>query len=581
MEIKIKIIEFSSDIFSKPAQLKDIEISPLFSNTEFKINIYDAISKNEIYDIKANSPTIKIGLYKGKSLLGTGEFSINKKIQKIKLTSEGKNKSIFYENINDTIPNNPKPIENDYFLTLECTVNNSPNTKHYSKATDSSVKKKRKKNGSVDVLKTNKNNDNDHSESVKDKKIINDTPTSSKTRQVYEKEPYSQKKYNNNNLNLNNLNANNKLAKINTNTNKNKDYPNNRLQFSNIAKTTYGNNLNNTNLEKRDSVDAIENESYYNNVHSSSNSSTSNVILQQKRPNKYMEDKIVNPSFDNDLNNDNIILNPKEYGNSDNELKNFLQKLEKFDTNQFNLLLSDFNLIYNNLYNLNENDNYFYEYQYFMEKLCDILSSYKSLFNKISKQNISIKKFIKNFSEKIRSISKKGLIIKIQTQKKEMQEIFREKISNNYFQNEISNINHKFSLVNTLSNDVIKDCDSHQKNINNNYLKEIFANVINTNKNSLFYIKQNQDLLSKIKILNVNFDFILGDAEEDEETDGPDNRVDIESLKSKINKLKQKYLDENGIKSNPYDDKTGGKAKNKKNKTKSKGANKSYTKNDY
>ena len=162
-----------------------------------------------------------------------------------------------------------------------------------------------------------------------------------------------------------------------------------------------------------------------------------------------------------------------------------------------------------------------------------------------------------------------------------MQEIFREKISNNYFQNEISNINHKFSLVNTLSNDVIKDCDSHQKNINNNYLKEIFANVINTNKNSLFYIKQNQDLLSKIKILNVNFDFILGDAEEDEETDGPDNRVDIESLKSKINKLKQKYLDENGIKSNPYDDKTGGKAKNKKNKTKSKGANKSYTKNDY
>ena len=579
MEIKIKIIEFSSDIFSKPAQLKDIEISPLFSNTEFKINIYDAISKNEIYDIKANSPTIKIGLYKGKSLLGTGEFSINKKIQKIKLTSEGKNKSIFYENINDTIPNNPKSIENDYFLTLECNINNSSNTKHNAKVVDTSIKKKRKKNGSVDTLKTTKNNDNDHSESVKNKKI-NDTPTSSKVKQIYEKENFSQKKYSNN-LNLNNFNANNKLAKLITNTNHNRDYPNNKLSLQNAAKTTYGNNLNNNILEKRDSVDAIENESYYNNIHSSSNSSNSNVIFQQKRLPKYMEDKIVNQSFDNDLNNDNIILNSKEYGNLDNELKNFLQKLEKFDTNQFNLLLSDFNLIYNNLYNLNENDNYFYEYQYFMEKVCDILSTYKFLFNKISIQNYLIKKFIKLFSEKIRSISKKQLIIKIQTQKKEMQEIFREKISNNYFQNEISNINHKFSLVNTLSSDVIKECDSQQKNTNNNYLKQIFSNVINTNKNIIFYIKQDQDLLSKIKLLNVNFDFLIGDAEEDEETEGPDNRVDIESLKSKINKLKQKYLDENGIKSNPYDDKKGGKAKNKKIKNKSKGVNRSYTNNDY
>ena len=578
MEIKIKIIEFSSDIFSKPAQLKDIEISPLFSNTEFKINIYDAISKNEIYDIKANSSTIKIGLYKGKSLLGTGEFSVNKKIQKIKLTSEGKNKSIFYENINDTIPNNSKSIENDYFLTLECTVNNSPSVKHNSKMADTSIKKKRKKNGSVDTLKSNKNNDIDHSESVKDKKI-NDTPTSSKIKQVYEKEPFSQKKYTNN-LNLNNLNGNNRLTKINTNTN-NRDYPNNKLTLSNLAKTSYGNNLNNNNIEKRDSVDAIENESYYNNVHSSSNSSNSNVIFQQKRPNKYMEDKIVNQSFDNEVNNDNIILNPKEYGNSDNELKNLLQKLEKFDTNQFNLLLSDFNLIYNNLYNLNENDNYFYEYQYFMEKLCEILSSYKSLFNKISIQNHLIKQFIKNFSERIRFIAKKGLIIKIQTQKKEMQEIFREKISNNYLQNEISNINHKFSLVNTLSNDVIKECDTHQKNMNSNFLKQIFANVINTNKNSLFYIKQSQDLLSKIKFLNVNFDYLLGEAEEDEETEGPDNRVDIESLKSKINKLKQKYLDENGIKSNPYDDKKGGKSKNRKNKNRSKGVNRTYTNNEY
>ena len=92
MEIKVKIIEFSSDVFSKSTQLKDIMISPLFSNTDFSINIFEAISKNKEYRISAPSPIIKIGLYNGKSLLGVGEININKREQKIKISSEDKNK---------------------------------------------------------------------------------------------------------------------------------------------------------------------------------------------------------------------------------------------------------------------------------------------------------------------------------------------------------------------------------------------------------------------------------------------------------------------------------------------------------
>ena len=88
MKVKLKVIEFSSDIFSKSSQLKDIHLSPLFSNTTFNINIFDAISKNSEYEIKANTPIIKIGLYQGKSLLGIGEIDINKKSQNIKIASE-------------------------------------------------------------------------------------------------------------------------------------------------------------------------------------------------------------------------------------------------------------------------------------------------------------------------------------------------------------------------------------------------------------------------------------------------------------------------------------------------------------
>ena len=199
-----------------------------------------------------------------------------------------------------------------------------------------------------------------------------------------------------------------------------------------------------------------------------------------------------------------------------------------------------------------------------MEKLCDILNTYKSVYNKLNLQNFLIKNFIKNFSEKIRFISKKQLIIKIQIQKKEMQEILKEKISNNYYQNEISNINHKYSIVNTISNGVLNECDINLKNKNNNYFKQIFMNVINSNINNLVFLKPNQDLVNKLKLLNINIDIQRGETGDNEESEGPDNKVDIEILKNKINKLKQKYLDENGIKSNPYDDKKSKGNKNKK-----------------
>jgi hypothetical protein len=116
MKVKLKIIEFSSDIFSKSSQLKDIQISPLFSNINFSINIFDAISKNDEYEIKTNTPIIKIGLYQGKSLLGIGEIDINKKSQKIKIASENKNQnSLFISNSSFN-----KPQDNDYYIILEC-----------------------------------------------------------------------------------------------------------------------------------------------------------------------------------------------------------------------------------------------------------------------------------------------------------------------------------------------------------------------------------------------------------------------------------------------------------------------------
>ena len=150
MKVKLKIIEFSSDIFSKSSQLKDIQISPLFSNINFSINIFDAISKNDEYEIKTNTPIIKIGLYQGKSLLGIGEIDINKKSQKIKIASENKNQnSLFISNSSFN-----KPQDNDYYIILECVSVN------IIKDNIKENKHKKKKNSSVDNKINNKNKGN-------------------------------------------------------------------------------------------------------------------------------------------------------------------------------------------------------------------------------------------------------------------------------------------------------------------------------------------------------------------------------------------------------------------------------------
>ena len=169
MKAKIKIIEFSSDIFSKSSQLKDIQISPLFSNISFSINIFDAISKNEEYEIKVNNPIIKVGLYQGKSLLGIGEIDINKKSQKIKIASkQNKNRNSLFLNNSNYIK------DNDYYIILEC--NNS--NKEYDKIKPSNLKDnkhKNRKNASVDsrILSSSNNKNHNHNKKKPNKKVNN------------------------------------------------------------------------------------------------------------------------------------------------------------------------------------------------------------------------------------------------------------------------------------------------------------------------------------------------------------------------------------------------------------------------
>ena len=541
MKVKIKIIEFSSDIFSKSSQLKDIQISPLFSNISFSINIFDAISKNEEYEIKANTPNIKIGLYQGKSLLGIGEIDINKKSQKIKIASQqNKNQnSLFLNNSNYN-------KDNDYYIILECINSN----KDYEKLKPSNLKDnkhKKRKNASVDsriYSSSNKNHNHNNNKNKQNKKMNNPL-----------KDYFS--KYNEDkkpNFKNSGVTEENRLIK------KNKEKNNNTVS--------------NFDMTSKSSILKKGKNKLMNNVYDSNSKSNENESKEF-----YFNESFQKENFSDGV----LILNDKENTSNENLDINIdsFPKLENIEINNFNNLIHDFNLIYNNVNNNNSmsldniKDNFLLEYQYFLEKTSDIFNIYLNLSTKLHEQNTNIQKYIQNLNNKIKALYKKNTILKLKSQSIDMNEI-----NKNYFQEdkkyynyEIKGINNKLSLVKYMSNDIFYLTQNLNQN-NKSSLKKIFDSIIK-NEKIIKIIKKDENFIKfliknrqKIRISldnenitntnrnNIKIDENISDEEEEEyeneidnENDNEieneeENKIDIETLKNKIDKLKCQYLNE-------------------------------------
>ena len=532
MEVKIKIIEFSSDVFSKSNQLKDIMISPLFSNTSFSINIFEAISKNEEYKIKTNTDKIKIGLYNGKSLLGIGDININKKSQKIKITSEDKNKK---ENnfLNGAFN---KVQDNDFYLTLECINNNSISDKNKSISTKDSHKRK-KKTASVDMPK-NKNNISYNLNKDKGKhdklnlslKNYKNDDNIKKTNKFYESRD--------------NINNKKKSNTITYNNNNNYDDENNIKSNSTVIKTD-----NNKKIKSKLFQDGNSSEQNINNINNSRNTNNDN---DEKDSNV---NNIFNLSFQKELFSDGVLI--LSNSNEGDILSNF----KNIDINDFDNLINDFYLIYNNVSNnnifssMNIKDNFLLEYQYFLEKTSDIINLYSKLSSEINNQNNNIKKYIKNYNNKLKVILKKDKVLKIKKQNIDINELFglnSYQESKKYYEDEIRNINNKLSLIKNISNDILILVKSNniKKEMSNTLLKDIFKIIIN-NENNHEYLQDNKDIInlilnkskkakSKKYYQNIN-DF--GNSKDNKKNED-DDKIDLETLKNKIDKLKQQYLNE-------------------------------------
>ena len=110
--------------------------------------------------------------------------------------------------------------------------------------------------------------------------------------------------------------------------------------------------------------------------------------------------------------------------------------MENVEIKDFENLINDFYLIYNNVNNNNSlgldniKDNFILEYQYFLEKTSDIFNLYSNLSNKLNNQNIYIKKYINNLNTKIKSLYKKQILLKIKSKNKDINQLKKDFIIN-------------------------------------------------------------------------------------------------------------------------------------------------------
>jgi hypothetical protein len=282
-------------------------------------------------------------------------------------------------------------------------------------------------------------------------------------------------------------------------------------------------------------------------------------------------------SKNEDQENKSTVTNDNDK-NKDKENDKYKEKIYnknmdiKDGNSEFESSIKDFDLKCNNLSNnIYSSMNIKDKSKYFMDKTTEIFHLYNRLSNDMNKQNYNIKRYIKNYNHKIKILLKKDMNLKIKMQNNGVDELFKQNSLQNdqkYYNTEIKNINNKLSIFN--------DLVTYKKDNSKIKLKEIFENII-TNENNRRYLNEHKNFINSI-LNNAN----INEENEEYEIDGGEveykedlgdkkdgnknNKIDLEILKNKIDKLKQQYINETTTKE--YQNKSDfyGNNKNKKSK---------------
>ena len=451
MKIKLRIIEFSSDIFSNSVQLKDLFIIPLISKYNFEINIYEAISQNKEYIINLDRQVIKLGLFNCKTLLGVGNLYINKISQNIIFSGDD------------------QVIKTDYFLTVECIIININIEEPINK--NKLIKPKNARHKSME----NYNNQN------KSQILKTENNNYFKKKSIYSGKDNKYKRKNN----ISGNKSDKELKKYDECFLSKRKNNINKILFSNK------NIIKNSHL----SLSA---------KNQSSNRKKLNLSIFSK------EKRNLNYSYIGPFISKNIYKQINEIYN-----KSFFDKI----------------------FSQNNEKECIFEIKNILDKIDDIILFYTKISNNIIEGNQCLKNFIKFYHNMIKIILKKDKNLKIKIRNIGLNDLLYMNHNDNTFNTKIKNISNEISLIKNIENE---EFFLPQNIINKRKakLKEIYEFIINKEQNNKNY-KNIQDFIKEMKLNNNEMNMNI-------------ERIDLNEIKNKIDKLKEQYINKTNKKENKY-----------------------------
>ena len=502
MKIIFKLLEITSNIFSKSNQLKEIFITSLTDGFKLKVNIFESISNNISSTINYNgaSQKIKICLIKGKLCVGVGQILITNKKQKIEI-----------------YPENHKNFTKKIILTLLCYNINSVNEKY-------SVEYKSPDKTKSNICINNCNTNNTSSISISsnmnhlNQKKIKTTPINKITKrnnryfrnksQNSLAENTQDKKYY---IGLRQKNISIQ-DKINSNTILFSDRTKKKLSgnvsynslFSEIEKKSkkvfsprvslyshplYKDNTNNPKLNANHKKNQ-KNKSMIINNDVNKMFKFSNKIIVDKINNQ-IDNYIIDKSYEDELQNDDLIIYQED--------KKVILVNNDINDNKFEQLLNDFLLLYNNdtIKNFHKNE-IILEFHFFVEKIYELMNEYYKEYYSLFNQNKSFIKNIKFYGYQYNNLLKLDNVIKIKKSRINIQNSLNpnEENKSKYFLKDIIKLTNELEILKNINIGLINQ--NIKKESSKKILKDLFVNIVNKNKSSL-----NEKQVDKLKKINI------------------------------------------------------------------------------
>ena len=504
--IIFKLFEFSSTIFSKSQQLKDINIISLTEGFELNINIFESISNNISHTInyRGNTSTIKICLRKNKLTIGIGQMNIINKRQNIKIypTNNNPNKKLitlilFCYNKKDFsekyLESYKSPDKTQYYKYFNNSNNSNTNNTSSFSISSLIIKNNKTPLNKRKIFIINQKNKSQTNLTINSQKKLF-TGLTQNSIYSFNNDIFKYDKDHNITIYSDNINTKSQLSGsiscYSNNFFSEKKNKNKKLLSPAIYSYPFNKNKNKNNINENKKRN-FQNKSMINSLILSNldlkidDENKFTHALNLDKMNKKIDEYIFDKTFEDVLQNDLPIISQED--------KQFLY-YDEYNSNKYKKMITDFFLLYNeeNIKKVN-NSEIKLETHFMIEKIYELMHEYYKEYYDFDNQNKYLASVIKNFGYRYNNLLKKKTNLKIKIYKNKIKkDLYPKKKKLKYYIPKVNKINNELKILNNIN----------QITINNNNkiknLRSLFLNIIQKNKNKI-----NEKQIKKLKEIGI------------------------------------------------------------------------------